>query len=853
MSSDSASAQHNAALSHELARRVLTACGAGRVAIVGGEDGPARELTRELLNAGADARAIEARSLAPSCCDTLVCLGALDGLTEGALRTAAASMLRAAGRAVYAVVSVKDRSRRLWEHAFYEAGGRRHPRSMRALGYNAIGHEGSTATLVLESVPAEAFAEWPLESLAAERDHHMDMCREAGRRADAHVARYDWASDFVRPGDTVLDCASGLGYGSRILACCSQASRVIGIDADADAVRYAAAHYASADGSCPLEFRVGDACDLSSIPDGSVGVVVSMETLEHLRDPHKALTEFFRVLSPAGRVVVSVPNDWRDESGTDPNPHHHQVYTWDDLRKQLAERFMVERVFRQNCGGDHEGETRSRELVEVEPSRAAGTPKSQAEWWLATAMKSPLAQPGGRFHDSASDGYESVDGYNLGAFARDYDNPWVQTAIAEAGQRFGRAEGLAALAKAVLDRSRPGSPDEGAALCVLAYRVLAAGGADAENILRRIERYQERADGSPLAYRWKVSTLFAAAKLRLAAGDRTDAREAFERCAAMDATRFSPLLATKTVEACLLAGGMRASDGDSAGAGELFSRGIQLARAAVAGDWTNAIGRVDKPLPFGFHELAQVLDGASRCANALRALEHAGRSPGLAYELSKRHSFGSWWEWTDALRRTVAWHKSREAAQTESLAAVRENFTELHAWVEQLEQGKRWLEERVAALEGELTRSQSAVEEFRSWSRQLQEGMRWHESHAARQQTELQRAHSGVSELKAWSEQLEAAKHWLEGQVRSRDEALAGALAAAEELRRWAAQLEQSKARVEEQLRAATGERDEARALAASLKKWADELDAAKTWLAARVAALEAERAARPDAAGGAT
>jgi len=46
----------------------------------------------------------------------------------------------------------------------------------------------------------------------------MDMTREVGPRADAHTVRYSLAAQWVRAGDTVLDCACGLGYGSAILA-----------------------------------------------------------------------------------------------------------------------------------------------------------------------------------------------------------------------------------------------------------------------------------------------------------------------------------------------------------------------------------------------------------------------------------------------------------------------------------------------------------------------------------------------------------------------------------------------------------------------------------------------------------
>lgn len=43
-------------------------------------------------------------------------------------------------------------------------------------------------------------------------------------------------------------------------------------------------------------------------PDGSFDLVVSLETLEHVRDPHRAIRELVRVTKPGGKLIITGPN-----------------------------------------------------------------------------------------------------------------------------------------------------------------------------------------------------------------------------------------------------------------------------------------------------------------------------------------------------------------------------------------------------------------------------------------------------------------------------------------------------------------------------------------------------------------
>ena len=52
---------------------------------------------------------------------------------------------------------------------------------------------------------------------------------------------------------------------------------------------------------------VADAHDLHMVPSDSVDFVTSVSVLEHVRYPHKVVSEIFRILKPGGVIYVNVP------------------------------------------------------------------------------------------------------------------------------------------------------------------------------------------------------------------------------------------------------------------------------------------------------------------------------------------------------------------------------------------------------------------------------------------------------------------------------------------------------------------------------------------------------------------
>jgi SAM-dependent methyltransferase len=538
--------------------------------------------------------------------------------------------------------AAQRRSRSWWEQRFLEAGFRRHPRSLSLVDFEGLEQESAEAVLVLQKLRARAATAYPLSALAAERDLHMDMLRETGRCADAHIARYEWARAWVRPGDVVVDAACGLGYGSAILWDGSEASRVVGLDVSESAVAYARENYTT--GRPGVEFRACDVEPWEGWPDASVDCIVSFETLEHLVDPRRFLEGARRVLKPGGRFLGSVPHAWVDDTGQDPNPHHLHVSDLDRLVQAVAPFMLIDQIYVQSAGGHAERFAPQRLL------RNAGWPDpdaaivSRAEWLLLSAVKDPLERCDVAYTETV---FPAPPGRvpNAIAFARDYVNPWALHAVVMGSFRVRSPHLLTALAERWLEISPPDSADAGAALCVLAYRELDAQGhsqldrsrfpvrvpgtpfslaVDSRDLVHRIRDYCARPATQPQVCRWQISLLFVLGQMHLRRGNLAEAEAVFRTCASRDATAFTPHLETKTTEAAWRAGRLALERGDTARAASDWAgaaSALERVKAAPIAEW---LITPDRPAAFeagdGLREITLAIDNATLCANGLRRL-----------------------------------------------------------------------------------------------------------------------------------------------------------------------------------------------------------------------------------------
>lgn len=122
----------------------------------------------------------------------------------------------------------------------------------------------------------------------------------------------DWAQALVkiagvRPGDRILDVGCGTGVVARKAApLAGPSGKVTGLDINEGMIR-SAKYFAEQEGIFSIEWRNGDAMSMP-FDDGGFDKVVCQQGLQFCPYPLEALLEMARVLTPGGRIALSV---WR--------------------------------------------------------------------------------------------------------------------------------------------------------------------------------------------------------------------------------------------------------------------------------------------------------------------------------------------------------------------------------------------------------------------------------------------------------------------------------------------------------------------------------------------------------------
>ena len=154
------------------------------------------------------------------------------------------------------------------------------------------------------------------------------------------------AAKYVRE-KRVLDIACGSGYGSNILKTQGKASGVIGVDISAESITYAKSRYKTAS----VEFLRGNIEEIAFLND-LFDIIISFETIEHVMDCEKALSEIVRALRSGGMLIMSTPNRKLSSPGksiTDPpdNPFHISEYNKKEFISLLSHNLLVKEIYGQ--------------------------------------------------------------------------------------------------------------------------------------------------------------------------------------------------------------------------------------------------------------------------------------------------------------------------------------------------------------------------------------------------------------------------------------------------------------------------------------------------------------------------
>jgi len=107
--------------------------------------------------------------------------------------------------------------------------------------------------------------------------------------------RENVARPWVRPGDRVLDV--GCHQGEFLDRMGDQIGPSVGLDP-----------LAAPRDDGKVKLRAETFSRPNDLPDGGFDAVVMLAVLEHVSDKDPLAEEFFRVLAPAGRVIITVPS-----------------------------------------------------------------------------------------------------------------------------------------------------------------------------------------------------------------------------------------------------------------------------------------------------------------------------------------------------------------------------------------------------------------------------------------------------------------------------------------------------------------------------------------------------------------
>jgi 2-polyprenyl-3-methyl-5-hydroxy-6-metoxy-1,4-benzoquinol methylase len=151
-----------------------------------------------------------------------------------------------------------------------------------------------------------------------------------------HLARYQFALNYIDKRSNVLDIPCGTGYGTKLLA--TKARVVCGVDISLEAIQHGQQFFHDP----KITFLQGDMEHLDALHlDKKWDVIVSFEGIEHIRATKAFLSQVKELLSEEGILIISTP---RKPHGS---PYHVTEYSLEEYTNLLSEFFIIDAMFGQ--------------------------------------------------------------------------------------------------------------------------------------------------------------------------------------------------------------------------------------------------------------------------------------------------------------------------------------------------------------------------------------------------------------------------------------------------------------------------------------------------------------------------
>lgn len=197
-----------------------------------------------------------------------------------------------------------------------------------------------------------------------------------------HLHRYALATEICK-NKKVLDIACGEGYGCNLIS--KLAAEVTGIDIDETTINNASKKYFDK----KIRFIKGSILDIPA-DNGYFDLITCFETLEHVSNHEKAMSELKRALHPEGILLISTPNkyNYSDKTGYK-NPYHLKELYKDEFHILLKSFFKEVKLLGQ-CSHSmsmiiNEEKTQSRKYYSGDYNSINSIPKPELLYWVALA------------------------------------------------------------------------------------------------------------------------------------------------------------------------------------------------------------------------------------------------------------------------------------------------------------------------------------------------------------------------------------------------------------------------------------------------------------------------------------